>query len=115
MADNLEQTNCLFEFLRREYEKGENKPTSAYTALIDFARFAAEYMSANQPPATYYEEGALGLLLQDGQRLALTSTTTPTPADNSVPITTVQRTWSPDSAEMSGMNDDSVSITGTDE
>ena len=113
MADNLEQTNCLFEFLRREYEKGENKPTSAYTALVDFTRFAAEYMSTNQHNAKYYEEGALGLLLEDGQRLALTSTTTPTPADNSVPITTVQRTWSPGSAEMSGMNDDSVSITGT--
>ena len=116
MDDNTaEQTNCLFEFLRCEYEKGDNKATGAYTALAEFVKFAAEYMSNNQPTATYYEEGALGLLLQNGQRLALMSTTTPTPTDTSVPITTVQRTWSPDNADMSGMGDASVNITGTDE
>jgi hypothetical protein len=116
MDDNTaEQTNCLFEFLRREYEKSDSKATGAYTALAEFVKFAAEYMSTNQPTATYYEDGALGLLLQQGQRLALTSTPTPTPTDTSVPITTVQRTWSPGGIEISGMGDDSVSITGTDE
>ena len=116
MDDNTaEQTNCLFEFLRREYEKGDHKATGAYTALAEFVKFAAGYMRTNQPTATYYEEGALGLLLQQGQRLSLTSITTSTPTDTSVPITTVQRTWSPDNAEMSGMGDASVQITGTDE
>jgi len=115
MPETNEQPRDLFTFLRREYERqAENKPTSAYTALLRFTEFSSAYLSKNQPIATYYDEGGLGLQLQEGQRFALSSSIkTSMPDSTSIPITTPGRTWMPQADEMPVAEDTSVPITGT--
>jgi hypothetical protein len=115
MPETKEQPRDLFTFLRREFEQQEeNKPTSAYTALIRFTEFSSAYLAKNQPIATYYDEGGLGLQLQEGQRFALSSAIMmPMPDSTSVPITTPERTWMPQTDEMPLAEDTSVPITGT--
>ena len=62
MPEEAEQPRDLITILRKEYEQQEGpKPTSAYTALIAFTEFSSEYLANNQPIATYYDEGGLGL------------------------------------------------------
>ena len=115
MPEEAEQPRDLFTFLRKEYEQQEGaKPTSAYTALIAFTEFSSEYLAKNQPIATYYDEGGLGLQLQEGQRFALSSAVTTTmPETTAIPITTPGRTWMPQANEMPAAEDTSVPITGT--
>jgi hypothetical protein len=115
MPEEAEQPRDLFTFLRKEYEQQEGtKPTGAYTALVRFTEFSSEYLAKNQPIATYYDEGGLGLQLQEGQRFALSSSIkTIMPDSTSIPITTPGRTWMPQANEMPTAEDTSVPITGT--